>query len=836
LTAFVTLFLRLIVRPLRAEPVRTALTVLAVSLGVAVVVAMDLAGEAAAGSFRSSLETLSGDAPLEIAATGGVDEKLLVDLALRPLPLRFVPRLEGFAVVEPRRFVVPLVGVDLLALEPGPGVAAPKPGDLSTLRDLHSVWISSAVDAVSDRVRLTIEGRTAEYTVRGRIPGRTAFIVMDIGAAQQALGRAGRIDRIEVYPPRQDPSEKWQAALAPLVPPGTVVRPRGTQTEENRRMLSAFRWNLRVLSYISLVVGAFLIFNTISVSVVRRRPEIGILRALGATRAQTRMLFLAEAFGMGLAGSLLGVAGGRLMAAGAVELLAATVDSLYVSSTPGEIILTPASIFFAILTGLLVSLASAYAPAREASRIPPVEAMARGQREFHARLHTARDLAASAAFALAAWLLSRAEPLGGKPVGGYLACLALVASSALAIPAAVTAASRSLASVAARLFGAPGSLAARSILASLPRTAVLTGALSTAIAMMVSVGLMVGSFRTTVAGWMSDQLQADLYLRPVGGGGAGRYPAFDAAIADRIGRVPGVRSVDRFRVYEISYNGVPAFLGGGETAVVRHNGRTAFLPGQDRSAILDRLPTGDYCIVSEPFANKHKVKPGDRLSLPLGAARPSFEVLGVYYDYSSERGYVIVDRATLLRYLPDPNPSSLAVYLDAAADAPAVRRAVENAAGPAMLVFSNASLRREALRIFDRTFAIAWALEAVAILVAVLGVSGALLALVIDRRREFGLLKYLGASSAQIRRMVLCEAGILGLLSLAVGGVLGYALSLILIYVINLQSFGWTIQFHWPVPLLAGALGLIFLATLLAGLYPARIAVRLNPVEVIHEE
>jgi putative ABC transport system permease protein len=464
--------------------------------------------------------------------------------------------------------------------------------------------------------------------------------------------------------------------------------------------------------------------------------------------------------------------------------------------------------------------------------------MARGQREYHARVRAAADLAIAAAIGLVAAGASQLQPWQGRPVGGYAACFLLILASALAIPSVIRALSGKLSRAAWSLLGLEGMLASRSVSASLSRTSVLVGALSTAIAMMVSVGIMVGSFRQTVGAWMEDQLQADLYLRPSTGGGANRYPTMSAELADRIQRIEGVEEVDRFRVYEITYRGLPALFGGGQTGVVsRHGRRLSFLPGQDRDTVMQRLPQGDYAIVSEPFANKHNVRTGDRVKLPLGAGEVSFEVLGIYYDYSNERGYVIVDRSTLLRYLPDPSPSSLAVYVRQGADPEAVRRAVEQITGPqAVLVFSNRSLREQALLIFDRTFAITWALEAVAILVAVLGVAGALLALVIDRRREMGLLRFLGASAGQIRKLVVFEAGLLGLLANGIGLTLGYVLSLILIYVINVQSFGWTIQFHWPVALLVGAITLIYTATLLSALYPARMAVRLNPIEVIHEE
>ena len=241
-------------------------------------------------------------------------------------------------------------------------------------------------------------------------------------------------------------------------------------------------------------------------------------------------------------------------------------------------------------------------------------------------------------------------------------------------------------------------------------------------------------------------------------------------------------------------------------------------------------------MASEPFANKHNVRVGSILSLPLVGAIRHFKVLGIYYDYSTERGYIVLDRRTLLRYLPDPSISNMAVYLQAGADAEAVRREIDGViSGRAILVFSNKGLRRAAIQVFDRTFRITYALEAVAVFVAVMGIAGALLAMVIDRRREFALLRFLGAAQWQVRKIILCEAGLLGLLANVVGVLLGTALSLILIYVINKQSFGWTIQFHWPVALLLLALTGIYVATILAGLYPARTATRMNPIEVIHE-
>src|SRR5271169_4121494 len=274
-----------------------------------------------------------------------------------------------------------------------------------------------------------------------------------------------------------------------------------------------------------------------------------------------------------------------------------------------------------------------------------------------------------------------------------------------------------------------------------------------------------------------------------------------------------------------------------ELGVSRSYRSSDFFSGRPTESVLSELRGANSVIVSEPFTYKHHLKTGDTITLSLGESRVNFRITDVYYDYSSERGYILIDRGTLLRYLPDPTPSNLAVFLDPSANLARTRKAIQEvAAGHHILIFSNRDLRAEAVRIFDRTFAITYALETVAVFVAIMGIAGALLALVIDRRRELGLLRFLGASATQVRKLILVEAGLLGLLANLAGFALGYFLSLILVFVINKQSFGWTIRYHWPVAVLCIALTVVYAATVLAGLYPAQVAVRLNPLEVIHEE
>jgi putative ABC transport system permease protein len=846
------IFHRLILRPFFREPMRTSLIIFAVALGVAVVLAIELAGNAAAGSFQSSMETLVGDSDVEVRAVGGVPDSVVSKVSQLPFPITIHPRIEDYAVVSSTGETMPLIGLDLVgdassivASDHAPANVDFESADLKALSNANNIWVSEHFGGnpgknPGDKLNLQVNDRVIEYTVRGLLKDSANagdFVVMDIASAQRDLNRPGRVDRVLVKLPRSGSLEEWEGKLRAALPSGVELHREGSQTDENRRMLAAFRWNLRILSYVALVVGSFLIYNTISVSVVRRRAEIGIVRALGATRGAVMAAFLAEAVCFGLAGGVLGIFLGRAMAVGAVNLLGRTVDALYVSSRPAPIAFSPAAVLLGLFIGVAVSLASAAAPAREASLVSPMEAMARAEREYAARVHKARDLWIAVALAVIAVIASRMPAIAGKPLCAYAAALLFIAASAFAIPAMISGLTATSSNLLRRIGGVEAMLASRSLSSSLRRSAVLVGALSTAIAMMVADGIMVGSFRQTIQVWIDDQLKADLFLRPAGDPASDRHPTIDPSLADAIAKLPGVTGMDRFRGYEISYQGMPATLGSAETQGVHVFGRAEFLSRRPSQQVYQKMREGNYVVISEPFANKHHVRTGDTVTLPLGKGNVPFRVIDVFYDYGSEKGFIVVDRSILLKYLPDEAPSNLAIYVAENDNLDDVKAEVEKTvAGHNILIFTNRALRKEALLIFDRTFAITYALEFIAIIVAVMGIAGALLALVIDRQRELGLLRFLGAAVPQIRKLILVEAGLLGLLANLAGLALGIVLSLLLVFVINKQSFGWTIQFHWPVAVLLGALTVVYAATVLAGFYPARIATRLNPIEVIHEE
>jgi putative ABC transport system permease protein len=882
----IRLFRQFVGRRLLGERTRTLTTVVGIAAGIAMVVAIQLTNASSVRGFETALETVSGRASVEITAPGGVDETLLPDLGWLRQFGAVSPVIEGeMALVtvdataaRPRRTeVVKVLGVDILrdrtvrdyavaahAASSGDADAAAGPEltaqqFLTLLTSPQSVVITEKLArrrgyALGDEIRLMTGDRIGTYVVRGLLadtgPARVmdgSFVLMDIAAAQLAFARLGRLDRIDVQiarvptdldasqTPTSDDIDQAVAAIADRLPAGLSAGRPARRSQQVERMLAAFHLNLAALSWVALIVGLFLVYNTATMNVLARRDEVGMLRALGVTRRQVLTLFLAEAAVLGVAGTAIGVALGRLLADWAVGITGATVSTLYIATAAAPPALTLSHLVMAAAIGLPLSLLAAALPAIEASRVPPTAAI-RGNDVLESRVRIGRRtlIAPLAVLALAVGL-AQLGPIDGRPVFGYLSAFTTIVGASLLVPVLLFGLARVVRRPLRHRFGAAGLLAHAHLSSAIPRLSISVAALSVSLAMMVAVAVMVGSFRDTVIYWVGQTLQADLFVGPGVQPTVGSAQTLSPEVIAAVRRHPGVEAVDTFRNFDLVYQGNLVVLGAGQFDVVLSHGALLFkAPANGRDA-LRRALDGDAVIVSEAFANRYDTQPGDTLQLPTPGGDRPFRVEGVYYDYAVDRGVIAMDRATFVRHFGELAPSSLAVYLrdDAAPDT--VRHQILDQLddGRRAFIYTNRALRAEVLRIFDSTFAITYALELIAIAVAMLGVAATLLTLVLERRRELGMLRLIGAARRQVQRMVVVEASLIGTASMAIGLVVGLALSLILVFVINVQSFGWTIQFRVPWAFLAQVSVAVIAGTALAGFLPARRAARLV---VQHEE
>ena len=595
-------------------------------LGVAVVVAIDLAGEASVGSFESSLESLQGAADYEISQVGGIPESVFGELARLPGPQRFSPRIEGYATVEATGERLPLFGVDLIgdrSMLGGMGLENP---GVATFDDERAVWISESAGAqVGERIELGINDRVEAFTVLGLLRSRSdsgkpaaSMAVLDIALAQRLLGRAGFLDRIYVHVRSQD-ARDWEALLAEHLPAAAEVSASGMRTRQNRKLLNSFQWNLRVLSYIALIVGAFLIYNTISVSVVRRRSQIGNRPRAGRDSPTGAM-------GVPGRGRILRPAGNAVRprlgtrAGGGRGGLDGEHCGDAVCRQPAERDwISPGVFLVAGLAGIVVSMLAAWRPAREASSVVPAEAMAKGREEYAvAATRNAWAIRAAALGSLAV-ALCFVPAWDRLPYAGFAAAVSLIGATAMLVPFFA----RFCLALAGRpvlhLLGVAPMLGVQILSQSLKRTSVIVAALAVATAMMASVAIMVGSLRDTLAVWMGNQLQADLYIRSGESLGTEDSATFAEEVAALVEALPGVDAVDRFRRYPISYGGLPASLALADFRVHPGRSQMQILHGPDIPAMCRQLVSSKSVIISEPFSNKHGLAVGSTLVLPIGA-------------------------------------------------------------------------------------------------------------------------------------------------------------------------------------------------------------------------
>ncbi|HWQ34763.1 MAG TPA: FtsX-like permease family protein [Blastocatellia bacterium] len=861
------LFRQFILRQLMQERLRSAATILGIALGIAVIIAIQLTNASSLRGFATALETISGKTSLEIVGAGlGLDEMKLAGLGWLREYGQVSPVIEGDARAQVGSAAESLkvLGVDILRdrslrdyrlMEYADRKREPSPTEfLYLLSDPHSIILTEKFARrydlkVGSQITLTIGDKNESFTIRGLLrdegPARTldgSFALMDIAAAQWAFNRLGRLDRADIRlrddanideAERQIAERLRQSGVEGLA----VQRParRGQQVE---KMLAAFHFNLTALSYIALLVGLFLIYNTVSISVITRREEIGTLRALGATRRRILALFLAEAALLSLIGCTLGLLLGRLLAYGAVKLTATTVNALYIAMAAAVPALSLRHFILAFAVGLPLALLAALMPAIEATRVQPMTAM-RGADRLESRFRLRRRyLIAPALLFMLAWWLAQRGPVAGLPLSGYAAAVAIVFGAAFLVPAVFYFFTRLSRRPLAFLFKVEGRLANSNLAGAIPRISISVAALAVSLAMMVAIAVMVGSFRETVIYWVSQTLKADLYLRPASRSNVTTEAVLSPEVVRAVTTHPQVAAVDAFRNFDVPYAGGLVTLGVGEFSVLLEYGNLMFKAPSDWRSVMREMIGRDEVVASESFAIRYQKKPGDTVNIPTPQGEHSFRIAGIYYDYSSDRGILVMQRATFERYFGPQPPTSLTIYLKPQADADAVRQEILNALGDRYRVFiyTNAALRNEVLRIFDSTFAITWALEVIAIFVAIAGVASTLLTLILERRRELAMLRLIGADRGQVRRMVVIEAAMLGGISQGIGLVVGLLLSLVLVYVINVQSFGWTIQFHLPVLFLLQSSALILIATALSGIWPARRASQLYVAEQIAEE
>ncbi|MBW1991884.1 MAG: FtsX-like permease family protein, partial [Deltaproteobacteria bacterium] len=682
-------------------------------------------------------------------------------------------------------------------------------------------------------------------TEEGLYPLEGGLLLMDIAWAQELLDRVGRLDYIDIL---GSDSPEFAQKLKQALPPGVEVSWPGAQAKQMEGLVSSYRLNLSVLSAIALFVGMFLIYQSVTLSVVRRRREIGLLRTLGMAKGQVLALFLAEGAVSGLVGGLVGLGLGVITAQAVLGFMSHTLTSLYTPVEARELALNPP--LFAQAWGLALgaTLLAALIPAWEAAQTK-VRAVWHRE-ELEERLEGRAGLLALAGLAalLLAGVLSVWKTGAGPPVPGFAAAFLILLAFALFTPLSA----RVLGRLAARPFrhflGPAGDLGCRYLSGSLSRSAVSIAALACALGLLIAVAVMIGSFRQTVDRWVTRSISGDIFLGPAIFSTAAYDDYLPPEIVAELRRDPEVDDIYLYRCVRIPFRDRFILVIGGSFEVLARHGGLWFRRGNLEEIMAQVAGAGregpgpsnsqGVVVISEPLASTFGYREGDTLVLPTPSGDRPLTVAGVFYDYRTDGPSIWMDLRQFRRFWQDTHLNAVRLYLKDKSRIRDFQQRLQKRYGRRyrLLALSHAELRRGILKIFDDTFALTYALEGVAVVVAVFGIITTFLVLIMDRERELALLQALGASRRQIMGMVLVESGLASVLSFLLGAAAGSLLALLLILVINKQAFGWTIRLfftpgiYWQTFILVSALGLA------AGAYPAWRAIRPHLAAILKEE
>ncbi len=837
-------------RPLRRRPWRFLVTVVGVAAGVAAVVATVASSRAAVRAFAEGVEEVAGASRIEITRPGGVPVGLLAELRPFAGDALAVPVVEEVALLVELGDGVRVLGVDLLVdsgIRSALGDDGPAEGLLDALTG-RSVFLSDRLArelnaelgstlTLSARARVEPVEVAGVFTTSGLAVVWQRIVVMDVALAMELFGRGERVDRIELAPRKGVEVESLRAAVRELLPEDITVAPPSRRRETAEQMVASLRFNLVALSAISLIVGAVLVATTLATSVVQRRYTVALLRSLGASRSQIAGAVLTEAAAIGLLGGVLGTAGGLLGARAALTSVRYSVTALLRTSLASDIEAEPWLVALGIGLAVLVSLAAAILPLEEALRTPPLQGLVHAApRPLRARILALHGALLAAMAAAALWLIGQ-PAWWDLPLAAMIACLAVMAMLLVGASPMLDLLARVGTRRVGRWAGVSVKLASAAISAGRRRAAWAGGAVSVAVALAVAIVTMVSSFRGTVQTWTEEGMRADVWVRPLAMERGVPTGQLDPEIVELAVSLFGEEAVDPFYAIDISYRDRPVSLAGAAFDVVARHGSVAF-PGRESRDVFAEAWATDGAVVNEPFANRFGVGEGDTVTLEVPGGVLEVSVVGVFSDYSRSHGLVVVDRSRFLPHFPGRGPLDMAIFLPDDVDALAARdRLLEAARGRFLIeAFSNRELKTEVLAAFEKTFAITTALSVVAAVVAVVAVVTVLLTLVGERRRELATVRAMGASRRQIATMVVAEAALLAMAATAAGVAAGLAVGVILVRVVNLQSFGWSLGLELPWADVVTLAVWVGLACVVAGLAPAAAALRVEPAEVLREE
>jgi putative ABC transport system permease protein len=849
------ILLRLISWPyFRKHVLRTMLTVAGIVLGVAVFVGMHTANQSVLFAFSRTVDRIAGKTEIQVTAgEAGFEEDILEKVQSVPSVRVAVPVIE--AVVDTRMagegsllvLAVDMTGDRSLRdydLESGDEAVIDDP--LVFLAQPDSIILTKQFAeksrlAVNDKIRLGTAEGDRQFTIRGimKTGGLTSafggnLAIMDVYAAQKMFGRGRTFDRIDVGVKPGSTIADCERELTALLGAGFQIEPPSGRGQQFEAMLAAYSMMVGISSLFALFIGMFIIYNSFAIAVTQRRSEIGILRALGATRAQIRWLFLGESAVTGVIGSLGGLVFGTLIARGIAASIGTLISDVYgVAQRADEVAASPVLLLTALGIGIATSIVAAVIPARNAARVDPVQALQKGKFQILSageyRLRAV--LAAIGAGGAIVCLM-----VGGSRVIFYIGYGMAIASALLLSPLLAVALARAMRPVLKWLRPVEGALAADSLLQAPRRTSASVAALMLSLALVVAFAGMARASYSSIIDWMNTALNPDLFVSP-SQNIVVRTIRFPSAMESELAAVPGVERVQAVRDARIVFRKTPVMVVAVDIMSVSQTARREPVAGV-ADDMYRRTAAGQGLMVSDNLAQLQRLALGDVLEVPAPYGVIRLPIVGVVVDYSDQQGTILMDRRLFQQYWHDDTVNIFRLYLRPGTPMPDVRRNIleRYAGGRQVFVLTNDELKAYILKITDQWFGLTSVQIAVAVLVAILGIVNTLTVSITDRRRELGVLQAVGGLRGQIRRTIWIEALSIGTLGLLLGFGFGAINLYYVLQIIHQDIAGMRLDYQFPVAVVAALVPTILASAFIAAIWPAESAVHGSLVEALEYE
>jgi putative ABC transport system permease protein len=804
-----------------------ALSAAGIALGVALGYGVHLVNRAAVSDVAAAVRALAGEADLEVrGGRTGFPEDLYPKIARLPGVSVASPALELDAGIPGTERTLRVTGIDILRtaiLQPQLVVE-----DRYELLAPDRVFLSTAAaEMLAAKKGDTVSLMSGQGTVRLKVAGvlsslRGVAALTDIATAQWRFGRLGLLNRIDIRLSGGTDRDQASAAIQALLPPGVHVVAVEALEEASAYPSRSYRVNLNVLAMVALFTGGFLVFSAQALEVARRRGEHALLRVLGMNKKAVTRLVLMEAAILGAIGAAAGLVLGYALAHVAVRAAGADLGAGMFQGVSAEVRVSVAGAGVYFVAGILVAVLGALLPARDAARTPPARALKAGDEQT--LFERIAPVWPGLLLILLGAVLAQLGPVRGLPLFGYAAIACLLVGAIALVPR--------IAELVFRYVPLPSHPPLRLALAQLRaapgQAAVSLAAIVASFALMAAMAIMVASFRQSVDDWLASVLPADVYFRTTH---AGDTTALDPRFEASVRALPKVARADFLRSGRIVLDPTRPPL----VLIARDRAEKTFPLLSER---YERRPGDPPAVwISEAVADLYGFSPGTRLELPMLNKTHSVVVAGVFRDYARQHGAVLIDRADYVALTGDQTANDGALWLAPGATPAEVMEALRSLPGGGQLdVAEPGEIREVSLRIFDRSFAVTYAMEAVAVLVGLFGLSSSLGAIVLARRREFGVLRHLGLTRGQIRGMLAAEGGLLALVGSAAGLAAGAAISLVLVYVVNRQSFHWSMELHPPYLLLALFIVVLVALAVLTAVASGREAMGMGPVRAVRED